>query len=79
MDSFINNPKEISWPVEVGYYWFYGYRYYDPRHEDKKELIFVKVFAIANGLMTVGDGQMFYKSEVHEAQFIPATLPEFPQ
>jgi hypothetical protein len=80
MDSFNNNSEFTDWPTKPGEYWFYGYRYgknyYD--REEKKGLMLCRVFETQNGVMHVADGQIIYKSEVEEAAFIPATMPELP-
>tara|TARA_R110002096_G_scaffold327284_10_gene521340 strand:- start:4487 stop:4735 length:249 start_codon:yes stop_codon:yes gene_type:complete len=78
MDSFVTSDEKTEWPDKAGYYWFYGYRYGKSRGEsdNDKELILCNVVKISNGLMVIGDGQSVWKSEVEEACFIPATLPE---
>ena len=76
MDSFIHDHRLTEWPDKVGPYWFYGYRY--GKEGAKPELMLCKVFKISNGLMVAAEGQIMNKSEVEEAKFIPATLPELP-
>ena len=82
MDSFIDNPDATDKiPTEVGDYWFYGYRYgkISCGHKTDKELVLCQVRKIANGTMLTGNGQFIEESEIEEAQFIPATLPELPK
>ena len=78
MDSFITSDEKTEWPDKVGHYWFYGYRYGKSEgvYDHDKELILCEVVKISNGLMVIGDGQSVYRSEIEEACFIPATLPE---
>lgn len=80
MDSFVNNDKRVDWPTEPGFWWFYGYRYgkFDGNGEvcAKPELVLCRVDKIINGLMVTGDGQFFFESELEQANFIPATMPE---
>lgn len=79
-DSFVNNDQRVDWPTKPGYYWFYGYRYgkFDGNGEicAEPELVLCNAIKCANGFMITGDGQFLYKSEVEQANFIPATLPE---
>ena len=79
-DSFKNNPNITKWPSLVGHYWFYGYRYgkISCGSECEKEIMLCEVFQTADGLGVIGDMQFFYKEEVEEPLFIPATLPELP-
>jgi len=70
-----------EWPSEVGNFWFYGYRYGKISScgtKNKPELMLVKVRKCANGLMHTANGQFMYKSEVEEAHFQPAIMPELP-
>lgn len=78
MDSFINNPDMVEFPTNLGWYWFWGYRY-GTKYERPKELILCKLRKISNGTMLTGNGQFVEKSEIEEAMFIPATLPELPE
>ena len=84
MDSFKNNDKRVDWPTEPGYYWFYGYRYgkFDGNGDvcAEPELVLCEASRVmgshGHGMMLTGDGQFFYESEVEQANFIPATMPE---
>ena len=60
-----------KWPTEEGFYWFYGYRYgrISVGQKCNPEYVFVKVRKIANGILTMGDGQIIYPKEVEEAWF----------
>mgnify|MGYP003645757351 CR=1 FL=1 len=80
MDSFNNNPRILTWPDEVGYWWFYGYRYgkISCGTECEKEIVLCNCRQGGNSLMVTGDGQMFFESELEEPAFCPATLPELP-
>lgn len=80
MDSFVGNEALTDWPEEVGYWWFYGYRYGRQAgiHQASPELMLCQVVKIANGLMVIADGQSMYQSELEEPNFIPATLPQLP-
>jgi hypothetical protein len=79
MDSFITG-QSYEWPTEVGNYWFYGYRYkkFFGSSKNDKELMFVTVVKISNGLMVTADGQMMCEDDLEEAKFIKATTPELP-
>ena len=78
IDSFVTSDLRTDWPEEVGFWWFYGYRYGKGvvGREHQPELMFCEVIEISNGLIVKADGQFMYKNEVEEPNFIPATLPE---
>lgn len=70
-----------KYPTKPGYYWFYGYRYgkFFGKKKNKPELMFIEVSKIINGLLVVANGQVMYESEIEEAHFMVAKLPEFPK
>jgi hypothetical protein len=75
-DSFKSDLRK-DWPDKVGYWWFYGYRYgKSDYYKFKPELIFCECKKTSDGIMVLGNGQVFYKSEAEEPNFIPATTPE---
>lgn len=84
MVKILNNDFEYgsNWtqefPTKPGYYWFYGYRYgrINCGSATKPELQFVEVWK--NGHAVAG-GQFIYKSELEDAWFAPAEVPEFPE
>ncbi|NQS88493.1 hypothetical protein HQ584_01705 [Patescibacteria group bacterium] len=69
-----------KWPTEEGIYWFYGYRYgkISCGSENKPEYMMVTVYKISNGFMYTGNGQIMYESEVEDAHFQKAILPDPP-
>jgi len=60
-----------EFPTKPGWYWFYGYRWgrISCGHEEKPELMTVKVSTIKNGFLYVADGQFMFESEVEDAHF----------
>lgn len=70
-----------DWPNEVGYFWFYGYRYgkISCGRKCKPELMLVEVWRGSNSLIHVANGQFMFESEVEEALFQKAVLPELPK
>lgn len=80
MDTFKSN-KCVAWPTSVGMWWFYGYRYGKSSFikDNDRELVLCTVRESATEELTIiGNGQFVYKSEVEDAKFIPATMPELP-
>ena len=75
-DRWIN-----EFPEEEGSFWFHGYRHgkVSVGQQEKPILLFVKVIKNGVGGFTyVADGKFMLKSEVEEARFKKATLPEIP-
>ena len=71
-----------EWPKEEGYFWFYGYRHGKIFCGSKEHPVLILVEARKNAFSQfsyVGDGQFMYKSEVEEAHFQKAILPELPK
>ena len=69
-----------DWPSEEGHFWFYGYPYgkISCGQICKPELMLVKVRKGLNCFIYIANGQFMYKSEVEEAHFKKAAMPEPP-
>lgn len=65
-----------EWPKKEGDYWCYSISEFGVRNKLKPALSLVKVRKISNGLMYTAHGQFFYKSEIAEAWFMKAELPD---
>ena len=65
-----------DWPIEPGYYWFYGWRFQD--RDRLKELCYVKAYKIQNGISYVTCGHFLYKEEGAKGVWQLVNLPELP-
>ena len=61
-------------PTEPGKYWFYGSIY----NEERKELHYVKIIKISNGVTYVREGHFLYPKKECNGVWQPITLPELP-
>lgn len=71
-----------EWPNEKGLFWFWGYRYgkISCGRKCEKEMQLCDNRKISNGfILKDGNGQFMYKSEVEDAYFMKAILPEPPR
>ncbi len=70
-----------EWPNKEGVFWFYGYRYGKicVGCEVEKELCLVRARKISNGFACTTEGQFMFKSEIEDAYFKKAELPELPR
>jgi len=73
-----------EFPTEEGTYWFYGYRWgrISMGEKEKPVLAFVRVHRTGKGgkgpMLYIADGHFLYKSEVEDAHFLKADLPDLP-
>lgn len=74
------NEWSKEFPTKPGYYWFYSYRYgkVSIGRDNEPELMLAEVIKISNGTLMKADGQMVFESEVEEARFKIAELPDLP-
>lgn len=66
-----------EWPIEPGWYWFYGWPFSD--RDKLASLYCVEVWKLQNGYAYVTHGHFMYKGEGAEGLWQPMTLPELPQ
>jgi hypothetical protein len=64
---------KTEFPKQVGWYWFYGYRW---KSDKSVRLSCVRVRKVVNGFMYICDGQFMYESEGAEGKFFKAELPD---
>ncbi len=65
-----------TWPVEPGYYWFYGWCSAPLRRDYESEMVLVKVSKAVNAIAYVTNGRFVYKDAV--GLWKKAVLPEPP-
>lgn len=70
-----------KWPIEPGYYWFYGRRFGKSFFSDPKpELSFVEVrLDSVKNPMYVTRGYFMYKAEGHLGLWLKADIPDLPE
>lgn len=64
-----------EWPVNPGYYWFYGKR---SRMSQKDELHVVQVWKISNGVTYVADGTFIFKEDGADGVWLVLDQPNPP-
>lgn len=81
VERLVINGWSKEFPTKAGLYWFYSYRYGKTScgRKQEPELMLAKVIEISNGTLVTADGQFVSESEVEEARFKPAELPELPE
>lgn len=68
-----------EWPIEPGWYWFYGWiSTFDKKNCDP-EMRSVRVRKISNGVTYIADGQFLFKGEGAVGQFCKASVPSAPE
>ena len=66
-----------KWPIEPGYYWFYGWRFDD--RDNPANFHYVRVHRITNGIAYITDGHFLYRGEGGGGIWQLGDFPELPQ
>ena len=68
-----------KWPIEPGWYWFYGDAYSRARQERHTRLYTVRVIMGQNAPVHICEGHFIYESEADsKALWRPMTVPREP-
>lgn len=67
-----------EWPIEPGWYWFWGQPHYGLRNLDS-ELYSVRVYETSTDLAFVAGGDFMYRGGGGWGLWCPAILPDLPE